>query len=83
MDKSLKEFEAWAIAEGLVYTYTNEVGDTFTSGGEGRSIALAAWQASRKQALQDAYDAMFDIKGDKVTRFDAQTAIRKLEGAAP
>ncbi|MFS2049757.1 hypothetical protein ACEN9J_02745 [Variovorax sp. Varisp41] len=30
-------------------------------------------------ALEQAYDAMFSLKGDKVTRFDAQTAIRKLK----
>jgi len=35
----------------------------------------------RSEALREAYEAMFDIKGDKVTRFDAQTAIRNL--AAP
>lgn len=40
-----------------------------------------AWQASRAEALREAYNAMFDIKGDKITRFDAQTAIRNL--AAP
>lgn len=36
-----------------------------------------------KQAIRDALDAaddlMFDIKGCKVTLFDAQTAIRKLK----
>lgn len=36
-----------------------------------------------KQAIRDALDAaddlMFDIKGCKVTRFDAQTVIRKLK----
>lgn len=30
-------------------------------------------------ALEQAYDAMFSLKGDKVTRFDAQTAIRALK----
>lgn len=34
--------------------------------------------AARTQALQEAYDALFKINGCKVTRFDAQTAIRKL-----
>lgn len=33
-------------------------------------------------ALEVAYGAMFDIKGDKATRFDAQTAIRKIKDAA-
>lgn len=41
-------------------------------------LAWCMWQAARKHALQQAYDAMFDIKGDKATRFDAQTAIRQL-----
>lgn len=36
-------------------------------------------RAAYEQALDDAYNAMFDIKGDKVTRFDAQTAIRNLK----
>jgi len=33
------------------------------------------------EGLDAAYAAMFDIKGDKATRFDAQTAIRKLKEA--
>ncbi len=44
-------------------------------------IAWSAWQASRAQALSEAYDLMFDIKGCKVTRFDAQTALRNLKDA--
>lgn len=32
----------------------------------------------RRSALQQAYDAMFSVSGDKATLFDAQTAIRKL-----
>lgn len=40
--------------------------------------AWLAWQASRQQALEEAYDAMFAIKGCRATRFDAQTAIRSL-----
>lgn len=37
-----------------------------------------------REALQQAYDAMFSIAGDKATLFDAQTAIRQLmeQGAA-
>ncbi|WP_295537895.1 hypothetical protein [uncultured Pseudacidovorax sp.] len=35
-----------------------------------------------REALQQAHDAMHDIPGCKATRFDAQTAIRKLMGAA-
>lgn len=42
-------------------------------------IAWSAWQASRAQALREAYDLMFDIKGCKAARFDAQTAIRILK----
>lgn len=41
-----------------------------------------AMLAAHISALEDAYNAMFDLKGDKVTRFDAQTAIRKLKDAA-
>lgn len=44
-------------------------------------IAWSAWQASRAQALSEAYDLMFDIKGCKVTRFDAQAALRNLKDA--
>lgn len=42
-------------------------------------IAWTSWQASRAQALREAYDLMFDIKGCKVTRFNAQTAILNLK----
>ena len=41
-------------------------------------LAWEAWQASRAQALREAYDLMFNIQGDKATRFDAQAAIRNL-----
>ncbi len=46
-------------------------------------LAWSAWQASRAQALLEAYDRMFAIKGCKVTLFDAQTAIRKLKDSTP
>lgn len=36
---------------------------------------------ARAQALSEAYDLLFDVKGCKATRFDAQNAIREL--AAP
>lgn len=35
-------------------------------------------QEAARQALLRAYDAMFDISGDKVTRFNAQIAIRTI-----
>lgn len=35
----------------------------------------------RAQALSEAYDLLFDVKGCKATRFDAQNAIRAM--AAP
>lgn len=41
-----------------------------------RAVEVAA---IRNAALDAAYDAMFDINGDKVTRFDAQVAIRRLK----
>lgn len=44
-------------------------------------LMWAAWQASRAQALSEAYDLLFDVAGSKATRFDAQRAIREL--AAP
>jgi hypothetical protein len=47
-----------------------------------RQAMLDATERAAKLALDKAYDAMFDLKGDKVTRFDAQTAIRKLRDAA-
>ena len=43
------------------------------------SDALAYGDQRANAALQQAYDAMFSLKGDKVTRFDAQTAIRALK----
>ena len=43
----------------------------------GRQIEADA----RAQALSEAYDLLFDVKGCKATRFDAQNAIREL--AAP
>lgn len=55
-----------------------EPGPKFTSEDD---LAWEVWQASRAQALSEAYDLMFSIRGDKVTRFDAQSAIRNL--AAP
>jgi len=51
-----------------------------------REAILAATERAAKKAfinaLDDAYNAMFDLRGDKVTRFDAQTAIQKLKDAA-
>lgn len=44
----------------------------------GMADHLAAIKAARVQALEEAYNAMFDIKGCKVTRFNAQTAIRRM-----
>jgi hypothetical protein len=46
-----------------------------------RQAILDATERAAKLALDKAYDAMFDLKGDKVTRFDAQTAVRKLRDA--
>lgn len=46
-----------------------------------RQAMLDATERAAKLALDKAYDAMFDLKGNKVTRFDAQTAIRKLQDA--
>lgn len=49
---------------------------------EERAIAaygLAYYQAGRAAGLEEAYNAMFDIRGDKVTRFNAQTAIRAMK----
>lgn len=48
------------------------------------SDRTAAIEAARVEALDQAYDAMFEVafkKGrvDKATLFDAQTAIRKLK----
>jgi len=51
-----------------------------------RAAILAATERAAMKAfinaLDDAYNAMFDLRGDKVTRFDAQTAIQKLKDAA-
>lgn len=47
-----------------------------------QAVAERAAKKEREAALDDAYNAMFHIKGCKVTRFDAQTAIRKLKDAA-
>lgn len=44
-----------------------------------RAYAKQFASACVEEALTRAYNAMFDIKGDKVTRFDAQTAIRKIK----
>lgn len=46
------------------------------------AAVLANLRAVRNDALDAAYDAMFAIPGSKVTRFDAQTAIRKLKGGS-
>lgn len=46
-----------------------------------RGFALAIEAEARAQALSEAYDLLFDVKGCKVTRFDAQNAIRAM--AAP
>lgn len=43
------------------------------------SDARAYGDQRANAALEQAYDAMFSLKGDKVTRFDAQTAIRALK----
>jgi hypothetical protein len=73
---SRERFEAWACPDGRSPESITRSG----AGYEGlvTDTCWDAWQASRKQALQEAYDAMFDIKGDKATRFDAQTAVRRL-----
>ena len=47
-----------------------------------KAVAERAEKKAFINALDKAYDAMFDLKGDKVTRFDAQTAIRKLKDSA-
>ena len=44
-------------------------------------FARAIEAEARAQALSEAYDLLFDVKGSKATRFDAQNAIREL--AAP
>lgn len=44
-------------------------------------FARAIEAEARAQALSEAYDLLFDVKGCKATRFDAQSAIREL--AAP
>lgn len=46
-----------------------------------RDFARAIEAEARAQALSEAYDLLFDVKGCKATRFDAQNAIREL--AAP
>lgn len=46
-----------------------------------RGFARAIEAEARAQALSEAYDLLFDVKGCKATRFDAQNAIRAL--AAP
>lgn len=45
------------------------------------SFARAIEAEVRAQALSEAYDLLFDVKGCKATRFDAQNAIRAM--AAP
>ena len=42
-------------------------------------IAWSAWQASRAQALQEAFDLMLEISGCKATRLGAVTAIKQLK----
>lgn len=44
-------------------------------------FARAIEAKARAQALSEAYDLLFDVKGCKATRFDAQNAIRAM--AAP
>ena len=48
-----------------------------------KDYARAYGDQRANAALEQAYDAMFSLKGDKVTRFDAQTAIRKLKTDSP
>lgn len=42
------------------------------------AYAQAVADARVREALELAYNAMFAVKGDKATLFDAQTAIRNL-----
>ena len=62
------------------------IGDTavFTATQMREAILAATERAAKKafiNALDDAYNAMFALRGDKVTRFDAQTAIQRLKDA--
>ena len=64
--------QAKRIAEGIL--------GRAIEGLERRERQLEQYAADRvREALDRAYDAMFDIKGSKVTRFDAQTDIREIK----
>lgn len=62
-------FNKWWLAPGEPFSDEEE-------------IAREAFLVGFIAACEAAYDAMLDVKGDKATRFDAQTAIRNLKDAA-
>lgn len=79
MDKSREEFESLCHLQGLQTEAKKPDGRYWSSH---THLAWEFWQASRKQALKEACDAMFGLKVDKETCFEAWNAIRSLEGNA-